>query len=249
MPYHLAAGASSIALSAADANIGLLTDVFLTNTNDGYLPPRDLRVLAAYARIPNGTAARINSPLLRIPSQPRLSRVDLAADPPNLPPINTYMDNGPILRTNDPFNVQASRGAVAAAVSQYLLWLSPDMPTVVKGDVRTVKATAAITGSTTAWVAGAFTFEQGLPYGKYQIVGLAALGLNLLAVRFVLPDSQMRPGTIAQQTFGEYGWDWTRFGNLGVWATFNSTAQPIIEILCYGACTAQELEIDIIKVG
>lgn len=250
MSIHLLAGAGSVALSASNANIGRLTDNYFTNTQDGYQHTKTHRVLAAYCRIPDGVGARINSPLLRIPTQPRLSLIDTAADPPNLPPVNEFEGNGPILAALDPFNVQASRGAVAAAVSQYGLWVTPDGYSPWKGQgCRTIRATTTLTGSTTAWVQSSLTLEQGLPVGKYAIVGAMGYGTNALFGRFIFPDSTPRPGFLCQQSVTEYSWNWFRNGRMGIWGVFDQQALPTIEFLHYGAGSDPTIEMDIVQIA
>lgn len=244
---HLLAGAGSVANGATNTAVGRLIDNYFTNANDGYQSVFDNFVVAAYARVPDGSGARINSPLLRVPTQPRLALIDTAADPPNLPPVNMWGDNGPLLKALDPLNVEVSRAGAGAATCQYGLWVGKGFPAKFMGKARTIRATTSMAGSTTAWTPATLTLEQGLPVGRYAIVGCMGYGANLLFGRFIFPDAQHRPGFLAQQSVSEYSWDWFRNGNMGKWGEFDQQALPTMEFLHYGAGTNPTVEIDIVQ--
>lgn len=247
--FHLLAFQGSVAQNASLAAVPLITDTVFSNQTGGYLPPSNFKAIIGYGRVDSGTIARLDTPNLRIPVYPYLANLDLASDPPNLPPINEWYDSGPTVLQNDQTNFVVSRAGSGAATCEGLFWMAPRTPSPVYGDVRTIRATAAITRAANSWVEGSLTLQDQLPNGRYQIVGCAAFGTNLLAVRFIFPDQQLRPGVIAQQAIGEYGWDRFRYGNMGAWGSFYSTAVPTIQVLGYGANTAQTLLIDVIKIG
>lgn len=247
--FHLLAFQGSVAQNASLAAIPLITDTVFSNTSGGYLPPSNFKALRAYCQIDAGSIARIDTPLLRIPVFPYLANLDLAADPPNLPPVNDWWDNGPVIPQNDQLNFVVSRAGAGASVCTGLMWCAARSPSPAAGDVRTIRATSTITRVASAWTEGSLTLQDQLPSGRYQIVGMAAFGTNLLAARFIFPDQQLRPGTIAQQAIGEYSWDRFRYGNMGVWGSFYSTAVPTVQVLGYGANTSQTYLIDVIKIG
>lgn len=248
--FHLLAAGGSVANNVTLTQIPRVTDVFATNTTDGYLLPRNMIVAAAYVQVANGTRARINTPLLRLPVYPNLAYLDLATDPPNLPPVNMFWENGPRITALDPLNVEISRAGAGAAVCNALLWLCDSVPVEIQTpDVRVIQATATVTCVTSVWTQGTLTLTDTLPTGTYKIVGLNAFGTNLLAARLIMQNQNMRPGCIAQQAIGEYGWDQFRYGNFGEMGTFQNTAMPTVEFFSYGACTAQTLQIDVVKVG
>lgn len=247
--FHLLAFQGSVAQNASLANIPLVTDTVFSNTSGGYLPPSNFKAMIAYAKVDSGSIARIDTPLLRIPVFPYLPNIDLAADPPNLPPLNEWYDSGPMIPQNDQLNFVVSRAGAGASDCTGLIWCAARTPSPVTGDVRTIRATSAITRVANAWTEGTLTLQDQLPSGRYQIVGLATFGTNLLATRFIFPDQQLRPGTLAQQAVGEYSWDRFRTGNMGVWGSFYSTAVPTVQILGYGANTSQTHLIDVIKIG
>lgn len=246
---HMVGFQGSVAQNAVLANIPLLTDVVFANTAAGYLPPFAYKLMANYVQADAASVAYINTPTLRIPQFPYLSNLDLAADPPNLPPMNLYGDSGPLLPATDPFNITLSRAGSGTSVCASLNWVSRQRVTPVKKDIRTVRATASITRVASAWASGSLTIADVLPSGTYEIHGMAAFGTNLLAARLIFPDQIERPGCLAQVAIGEYSWDYFRYGNLGVWGSFSSYALPVLEIIGFGANTSQTVYIDIVKVG
>lgn len=249
MPLHLLAGAGSVTNGSTFAQVGRLVDNYFTSVNDGYQQTKSHKVFAAYVRGPNVTDARVNAPLLRIPFYPRVSLLDTAAAPPNLPPVDEYEGNGYTLAPLDPLNVEVSRAGADAQVCQYALWVSPTGYTPSLGQSRTVKATTVVTGSLTAWTQASLSFESVLPPGRYQIVGAMGYGTGLLFGRFIFPDTQIRPGFLAQQTVDEYSWNWFRHGRMGVWGEFDQQAVPSIEFLHYAAGTNPTVLLDLVKVA
>jgi len=246
MNFHLLAFSGNVANGATFAKVPTILDTYFTQVTDGMVSRLPTKVIGAYARGADVTDVRINSPDLRLPAYPRLGDFDLAAAPPNLPPFNDYGDNGPTILPSNPINVEISRAGGAPALCQSLLFVAASMPTRTYGQVRTLKWTTACAIGTTAWVPGAVTNVDSLPYGQYRIVGMRSFGTNLLAARIVFPDAQHRPGCIAQQALGEYSWDYFNNGNLGVWGTFWQNSYPSIECIGIGAGAAQEHYVDII---
>jgi hypothetical protein len=241
--------AGSVAQNAVLAQIPRITDTYIQNVSDGYQSQNSLKVFGAYVRSDAASAIRLESPSLRVPSFPRFAQYDGAANPPNLPPFNDYGDSGPVIPALDPFNVTVSRAGAGAFVSHSLLFMGNSRPSPIVGECRTILCTSAVTTSATAWTPATMTLSDSLPYGRYRIVGAMGFGTGLLAGRFVFPDRQNRPGFLAQQAVDEYGWDYFRYGKLGAWGEFNSTAFPVMEFLNYAANSAQTVQIDIMRVS
>ena len=244
---HLVVGASSVTNNSTFATVGRLIDNFFTDVNSGYQRQDSWKANAIYARIPDGSAARLYSSTLRLPIYPNLVVLDTAADPPNLPPVNVYGDNGPILPALDPWNMQVSRAGAGAAVCAYGIVCSDVPISPARGEVRTIFATTTLTGSTSAWVQSNLTLSDQLPPGQYDVVGMAVYGTNCLFGRLIFPDKTNRPGVLAQQSVSEYSWDFFRNGNMGTWGTFDQQALPSFEALHYGAGSNPTVAIDVIK--
>lgn len=248
--HHLCAFASSIAQDAALASIGTLADQLLTqNSSTAYTFARPLKLLRAYVRGNSASRAQYDSPTIRLIGPPEIQPIDTAAAPPNLPPINKYDDAAFTVPPLDPLGVKISRAGVGAATCQALLWVGEQYQGEQKGPCFPVQATGAITASTSAWTAGALTFGQALPTGRYRIIGMSAQGTNLLAARLIFPNQTYRPGVLAQDAAGEYDHEWFRRGAFGVFGEFDSVAPPTLEVLAFGANTSQTIWLDLQPVG
>jgi len=137
----------------------------------------------------------------------------------------------------------------AAAEQSGLVFLSDGVIAPVSGEIFTVQATAAITRAANVWVNGALTFRQTLPVGRYQLVGARCWGTNLNYFRFVPVGYAYRPGGIACNTSAQQEPEIQRFGGLGVWFEFDSITPPTLDIYGNAACTAQTLQLDLIKIA
>lgn len=247
--FHLLAFyTANVPNPSTNLSLGRITDFMFNANPDGYFTGSDYRVISSYARIPDGTGWRINTSLLRVPALPRQRYLDLATDPPNLPPINHFGDSGPPLLKNDAITVEVSRGGAAAANCHAFLFVSKQQPQPYVGPVRTIQATTAITLTVSSWTAGNWATFDALSPGRYAIVGMSIYGTGLLAGRLVFTDSAERPGVIAQQSIGEYGADNFLYGNYGQFGQFEHTTPPTFEAIGYGAGAAQTVLLDIVKV-
>lgn len=248
MKPHLLAFAGSIAQNAALANIPTINDSFFTQTSSGMFANTSFKLLQAYLRLDSGSQAQLNSPSLRAIGPPQLWPWDGAANPPNDPPIIRYRDCGPIVPVQDPLNVQVSRAGAGAADAQALLLVGDGVPSPDRRSCRTVRATATITAVVNQWTAGTLTLDQNLPSGRYAIIGAAAFGTGLLAVRFIFSQNsqQERPGVLAQQAAGEYDESDFRYGAFGVFGEFLNISVPTIEVLAYAANSAQVVLLDLV---
>lgn len=137
-----------------------------------------------------------------------------------------------------------------------LLWISDgnyNVPAGTATDLITVRAVGAIAANSLAWTLGNMVFDQGLPAGRYAVVGMSVFGTNLVAARLVFPGGTgpngMRPGVLAEPTTAIFQDERFRAGNAGLLGTFDSTAQPLLEIFSNGANTAQVVWLDIVRIG
>lgn len=230
--HHLLAYSSSIAQDASLANISALVDEVLAQfTSTVYTPETDLKLLRLYARGDSVTQVRLDSPLLRQIGPPQIFPFETAATPSNLPPINKYDESSLPWIRNDPLAMLISRGGVGAAQCQVLAWVAPQYQQQTAGPARAVRCTSTIVLTVGSWVSGTLTFDQSLPPGRYRIIGMAALGNDLLAARLIFPNQVWRPGALAQQAAGEFDNEWFRRGAFGVYGEFESYAPPTVQAL------------------
>lgn len=247
--YHMLAFAGSVAQNAVLANVPLLVDNYVSQQGSAYVFRESLKILGIYCQIDSGTNAQLFTPRFREMGPNSIVPISTSAAPPNLPPVYLPEGNGPLVTPLDPFNVQVSRTGAGAANCYSLLWVSDRAPTRDYRECRTLRATSATVFADATWTQGTFTFDQTLPSGRYDILGMDIYGTNLLAARLVFPDGQAKPGVIAQQSIAEYNWQYWRFGNQGVLGSFDSTAIPYIEMMGTGVGTTQTLLLDLVRVG
>lgn len=247
MKPHLFAAGGSIPTTSTYFAIPNVTDTFLTKTAFGMYGPVSMKLLMGYVRGVNVSAARLNAPNLRAIGPPALWPFDIAANPPNLPPLIRVRKCGPIVPAQDPFNVEVSTIVAAAADAQSLLLFGDGPPQEDSRACRTIIATAVGTLVNNAWVATDLILGQTLPAGMYDIVGFAAFGTGLLAARLIFPTQLERPGVLAQQAFSEYDDSDFRYGAFGVFGSFINTSLPTVELFGYAAGSAQSFFLDIVQ--
>ena len=140
----------------------------------------------------------------------------------------------------------------AGAEDHYgLVWMSDGVLPTVNGEIFTVGAVAASALSLGVWVNSNITFDQALPSGSYQVVGMRVEGANLVASRLVFPgggDNTFRPGVPGSTSAAILDAQYMRFGQLGVYGTFNQDNPPTLD--CLGVTdTAQTVLLDLIKIA
>ena len=169
--------------------------------------------------------------------------------PGNLPPAALYENNQLNLDPIDEIAIEVSNNlASSTEVTIAGLFLEMSNTPIPSGPSFTIRATSAFTATNGAWTSGAITFDQVLPAGRYAVIGLRVIGLNLVFGRLIFPGGQYRPGTIASDDVSQSDGNLVRQGNCGLLGEFDSVAQPQIEIFSNGANTAQTVFMDIIRI-
>lgn len=137
----------------------------------------------------------------------------------------------------------------AGAVKEYgLVWFSDGPRSKSTGSIFPVRATSVVSLSAGEWVNGPLIFGQSLPYGDYDIVGMRAVGANLIAARLVFTGLSNRPGVAAVSDIDYHDKESFRWGSMGVFGRFNSNTPPRVD--CLGVTdTSQVFIFDLIKVG
>lgn len=232
--------------------IAAVPDAILYVVGDQVRVPNELAFAAGGVMLTNATTvtqAQLRTPTLREVFYPSLSPIivtlgltaityDLAVQPDN-PMALTGLEQMEVWQNTDN----------AGASTQYAFVFLQDGPVQpVKGPMFTIRATGAATLVSSAWVNTQLTFDQQLPVGDYQVVGMRAVGTNLRAARLVFQGYAWRPGVIASATEGSGNFPIFRFGRSGVLGTFNNNVPPTVD--CIGDTdTAQVFYLDLIKVS
>jgi hypothetical protein len=249
MKYTLSAFYNAAqAQNTNDVVCPVLIDDSIPTSNNRLFPSEDRKLLAAYVAGADLTIARLDSATLLLNGRPVINPVDSGAIGGNLTPYIWYGERGLVIPKQEQLGLLLSRAGAAPAITMGLIFhgaMTPAPP----GPVKTVRATSAITLVAGQWVLGNIVLDTQLSVGNYAIVGMSATGANLIAARLVIPGYPERPGIIASQAVAEYQLASWRNGNPGLLGVFQNYNIPQIQVLGVGAGAAQELFLDIIKVG
>ena len=132
-----------------------------------------------------------------------------------------------------------------------LVWFSDGVRDQVGGEIFSVGATGASAQAAGTWVNSPITFDQALPSGTYNVVGMRCESANGIAARLVFPGGgaeSFRPGcpTTPSAFIPDIGS--FRRGELGGWGSFSQDNPPSLDVLGITQ-TAQVLTLDLIKTG
>lgn len=209
------------------------------------------QIRAAHVMGVNLTAARVNAPSLRTLALPEIYPALAAADVPSGDGPIVMGERGPRLQSQESFIIEVSRGGADAQPVMGALWISPQVIPAAGGPAITIRASASPTIVAGSWVLASVTFDQVLPAGTYEVVGMACVCNDASYARLVYPGvSQFRPGVVVQDTYGDKPWTPEfRYGRFGSFGRFVHNAPPSIEFLgdTAGAETAVVL-LDVVKV-
>jgi len=226
------------------------------NNSSHYLLQQDAYLMAAYVQNAGITNARINTPHYRFVSLPSIHPVNRTAAPVTRSPYAWLKPMRLFVPKIDDIALEVSNDGAGAVRGVGAIWVTDgnyNIPGGTAQDTYTVRATGTITAVSLAWTLGNITFDQGLPAGRYAVIGMSVFGTNLVAARLQFPGGAgpngMRPGVIAEPTSTIFQDLTFRYGNAGLFGVFDSTAQPLLEIFSNGANSAQTVWLDIQRLG
>lgn len=248
--FHLGAFFANLTNGSTNAAVAAVQDNWLTRTVAAtFTLPRPMRLRAAYSAGVSLTRARINTPSFRYVGLPYVGPVNLTLTVPTPPNVYDYGQNGPTIPTVDDIVAEHTLGGAAPENELTLIWLQDKEIAVPYQAEYRIRYTGTITGSAGTWVSGTMTPDQTLPNGRYAVVGMDAVGTNLVGARLLFANGGPRPGCLARNAVGGVPFLLFSNGSLGVYGTFDSLAQPNLEIFVSGANTAQEVYLDLIRIG
>lgn len=250
--FNLVACYASVAQDAALTNLTPVTDPLVTIQNSRFIFPSNVEIGAVLVNVPDGSRARINTPSLRNIALPELYPAKITAENGTNPPLVGPMWGTLRIPQNDEFGIEVSRAGAGAADSFAGIWYAPGRTPAPQGPIITMRATATIVLTVGTWVAGALTFDQSLPYGRYAVVGMTAIVGDAMFARLAFPgQTQYRPGVPVVEAYGSYvNPQVFRMGAFGLFGQFDSTAQPLVEVLGHTAGSeAGVYLLDLIKIG
>lgn len=244
---------TQIAYSASQDSSTLLNVAALVDPhvrvigNDVVVPDALPYVGGVYAIGVSLTRAQIVSPSIRRRYPFEVTPIEIAAQPADPVKYNPFFYSPIALDGDEALNFQAAENGAGATRQTGLVWLCDGATAPMTGaEMFTIRATNASTLTAFAWTNGALTFNDTLPAGQYQVVGMRASSAGLLAARLVFSQYPWRPGCIGSAILGSQAAPIFRLGALGEWGQFAHNTPPTVDFLSVSADTSQTVDLDLV---
>jgi len=235
--FHLAAYWQSVDPAGAYVQLAAPADSVLTvNTPRIQVPPLNNIILAAAGLETTVLSqARLVSPSIISVFRNQISPVNGAAAA-GVTPMSPHricdLRNDPlILVTSEQLTAEISSNPAAVQAQWVLVWFADGKPAPVDGKVFTARATVANALVAGTWTLNTLTFDDQLPRGRYQIVGMRAQSTTIVAARVIIPGQGWRPGVMGSPLLTDAESPIFRYGNLGVFGEFEDVDNLQIETL------------------
>ena len=249
MPMHLAAYYEVANSAAVLTQLTAVTDQAIFTSGNDIRVPTGLAMLLGEAAMSAQTApdsGQVQSPTLRDLAQQDVKPIATAVTWSDVGGIQWHGDNPRQLTAAESVNFAILATGGAAAANYGLIWLGDAAVKASSGAIFSVRATSTAGLTAGAWEASALTFSSTLPAGSYDVVGMHAVGANLVAARLVFIGAGFRPGVPGNPTADTNLWPGFRNGRAGTFGSFDVNQPPSIEAL--GATdTVQKYVFDLIK--
>jgi hypothetical protein len=248
--FHLAAFRGSVTNGTTNTAIAGVADNILTKASSGaFLAPSGGRIRLAAAGGVNASRARINTPAMRAVGLPYIAPLQTGITVQSPPNLADYTDFGPLPAPADEISVESTHTDAAPQIQFALMLLKFGYKQPTVGMRYRLRGTATITGVVGSWASGAITLDQTLPSGIYEIQGMDVFGTNLLGARLIFPGGGWRPGVLARNAVASVPAPIFLSSDLGALGQFDSVAMPQLEVYVEAANSAQEIYLDVVRVG
>lgn len=218
------------------ATVPAINDQIFNVQNSAFFFPTDRRLTHMYIGGVGMLAAALSSPTLLQNGNPFLYPIDSGAIGGNLPATYRPKSDGLILPAREQITTLASHTGAGPDQILAIMFSTPQIRTKPTGPFKTIQATATGAGGNLVWSSPlTINLTAGLKKGRYQLVGMAAQGTNLVAARLIFPQQTERPGCLATVDAANYEWDDFRYGNNGPFGLFDNDNLPQLEAIGSGA--------------
>ncbi len=252
MSYHLAAYFASVD-NSGDSDVAALTDGVLSIRNNHFVFAEPTMLTWAMAMSATLARARLSQPSFNVITRPYIRPIEQNAIPASLPGVADFHMEPFLLRTNEELAVEATTGAACGENFTTLVGLTVNPQPLPSGNIFSWRGTATATLVANTWTnIGTITWDNSLPEGDYAVVGGEFISTGAQAGRLLFPGTSVkwRPGAPGQTDVAGQTWHLFRKGGLGIeWGRFNAFALPQVEMLSNSADTAEEVYLDIVKIG
>jgi hypothetical protein len=247
--FHLAAFYESVDSGGALTKIAAVADQAIRTDGDDLVVPAGIPNLLAEAALSAQTGpsyAQASSPSLRQLANQDIDPIVAGVVFGGNPAVQGHLMNPRMLKANESVNFLIAATGGSAAANYGLLWLGDGAITKVTGNMFSIRATGTAALSAGVWVNTSITFEETLPAGTYNVVGLRAVGAHLVAARLSLVGGAFRPGVPAVNAVGDREYPFGRYGSMGSFGVFDVNQPPTID--CLGVTdTTQVFMLDLVK--
>jgi hypothetical protein len=232
-------------------NLAGIPDDHITVTGDDIIVPA-LNQVVAYAALVDLTVAAqalIRSPrLLERGHEEFIEPVASGLTFGAIPEVVDRRLSPLMLDVAESLQARVLDNPAVAARRRVLVWLADGPIAPIRGDIETVRVTAAVAAAAGVWTNGALTFPSSLKAGRYQLVGARCVATNSIAYRFRFPGYTWRPGGPVANAQSDTDLTMFRNGEMGVWGEFEHRNPPTVDILGI-TDTAETLYLDLIHLG
>jgi len=223
------------------------------NGTDLFVPELN-KIVAAAAGVETTVESfmRLTSPSMRAMARFQIAPFNGAAAgavEPASPHVITDLRTSPFeLVAQETLNAELNSNPAAAQIQWALIWLADAPIAPVNGKMFTTRATGATALVAGTWTPVPVTFDEDLPRGRYQLVGMRCRSTGCIAGRMNFIGGRWRPGCMGVDAQTDLEHPMFRNGGLGVWGEFEDVDTPSVEVLSVSADAAQSFEFDLIQV-
>lgn len=247
---HLAAYYSAMVQESTSQQVTAVSDIICSVRDNAIIVPTQPKqlnyLLSTFGLCLDITRASLQPPSMRgigyFDIRPLLTAVP-TLDSPWI--VHDFQDNPLVLVAGEelPFYLTMTDAGTPNGYGGVLL--ADALPTPHKGKYFTVHLSSSTTVTANAWSACTLTFDNGLPAGKYSVIGARAESATNIMFRFIYPGGVNRPGGFGHQLASTPDIPSQRAGRRGEWFSFDYLTPPQVEMFCTSADTSQQVWLDL----
>lgn len=252
MTMHLGAFAELLTATAALQRIAAVQDDTVFTQGDDMRVPAQLPFLVAEAALLEELTvarAQIQSPSLRQVANIDILPLGLGLVFVTPEEISIHSQSPTPMRGDEAVNFLVAGTGGGGQIHYGLVWYSDGPVQPVSGSIYSVRFTAVSAGTPLAWENIPIVFEQDLPVGNYDIVGMQIFGVGLVATRLNFVGGAWRPGVPGGVTMVDNIGHHFRHGKMGVMGNFHTNTQPTLDVISATAAITNVGVLDLIFKG